>query len=785
MKYIKTITIDISKKIYETIETKSKDTARYLLFKILDNGVPLDLTSKTVRAYSSANKFNNLVVVSAKDGLCELKLTTEFLGAPGLIHVELTIYEGLETLSSMVFCINNMACLRDDAAIEATNEFSALTIALNKVEALDKNLNMASTDLEKKYTARLNGIDEQLEDNALNSIEVDASLTKLNSVVEGNLIVDRIQGRTLVNLWTPGEVVTSKPDITYPYFKTQEISLVGSKPTLNRTVTVLNPTGRRVGINMYKGDIWQREQMVNSGNTTITLTDDCYINSIIAYKTNGWEESNKNDLLKVMILDGKYTGSMPSYFKGMKSVGEDNQNKIEVLTHGKNLFDKTKVTLNKYVSDASGELADTHDANASDFIPILPNTEYIIFSPNEVKRWGAIYDVNKQYIKGVTYYNTFTTPSNARYFRCTVLKDNMDTYQLEEKQATNYEPYKEDESEISLASPLKEKDYIDKNGVHRKSEQYVINQNSTIAITGTGTNTIRFRVNNILNFYGDSTHLNIIADKFVTNLSVYYDSKDEEGVCTAGSAPHIRILKSTLGILDSDNDVQKLQKLKAWLQANPITVVYETATETIEPINESLILSSFKDGYFGLSSGAINPVVSLRFPTNIGERVTGVEESTIYLRNRYYESLKVQLQLLAKNIELETNKQNKTDSTLTTASKEVVAAINENKAAIETLKTNKEEILVKEIGENDCYIKYKDGRIYQSGVVLCDTNNEIYIKFKHPFTTKCLFANGISIWQTGCEGTGATNLVTIPSTTTLTFVNPGNKRKLMWEAFGI
>lgn len=164
MKYVKTITIDISKKIYETIETKSKDTSRYLLFKILDNGVPLDLTSKTVRAYSSANKFNDLVVVSAKDGLCELKLTTEFLGAPGLTHVELTIYEGIDTLSSMIFCINNMACLRNDAAIEATNEFSALTVALNKVEVLDKNLNMASTDLEKKYTERLNGIDAQLED---------------------------------------------------------------------------------------------------------------------------------------------------------------------------------------------------------------------------------------------------------------------------------------------------------------------------------------------------------------------------------------------------------------------------------------------------------------------------------------------------------------------------------------------------------------------------------------------------------------------------------------------
>lgn len=228
-----------------------------------------------------------------------------------------------------------------------------------------------------------------------------------------------------------------------------------------------------------------------------------------------------------------------------------------------------------------------------------------------------------------------------------------------------------------MASPLKEKDYIDKNGVHRKSEQYVINQNSTTAITGTGTNTIRFRVDNILNFYGDSTRLNIIADKFVTNLSVYYDSKDEEGVCTTGSAPHIRILKSTLGILDSDNDVQKLQKLKAWLQANPITVVYETATETIEPINESLILSAFKDGYFGINAGAINPVVSLNFPTTIGGRVDSLEESNYQLKKDYYSTLKILIKTADDCLKLELSKQNKTDNSLTTASKEIVGSINE------------------------------------------------------------------------------------------------------------
>ena len=580
MKYIKTITVDISKKIYETIETKNKDTARYLLFKLLDNGVPLDLTSKTVRAYSSADKFNDLVIVDAKSGLCELKLTTEFLGAPGLTHVELTIYEGLETLSSMVFCINNMACLRNDAAIEATNEFSALTVALNKVEVLDKNLNMASTDLEKKYTTRLTNLESQLEDNALNSIETDASLTKLNSVLDGNLIVDKIQGKTK--------------------YKKADGTIV---------------------------DVWE------SGVT-------------------------------------------------LSSVGENNQNKIEI----------SSLNADKTITD---------------------------------------------------------------------------------------------KSEILLSAPLTEYDYITKDGIHRNNITEIIDENDT-SINIQSTNAY-----NIINFYHIAKNT---VSKMICNLykvqTTGISTTTDEGYSFSGSNIYFRVKCSTINCQTSDSNATKIQKFKTWLQTqktseNPLTVMYPSTTETIDPLNSSLVLQSFKDGYFGLSAGAINPTVSLRFPTNIGERVTCVEESTIYLRNRYYESLKVQLQLLAKNIELEINKQNKTDSTLATTSKEIAGAINENKAAIDILKTDKEEILVKEIGENDCYIKYKDGRIYQSGVFLCDTNNEIYINFKHPFATKCLFANGTSIWQTGCEGTGATNLVTTPSTTTLTFVNPGNKRKLMWEAFGI
>lgn len=597
-------------------------------------------------------------------------------------------FEASEIARQNTFNTNESKRASND--IQIRNQMAELLKVTGATGTAETELLGARVDKSGKVYAnigsRFDSLDSQLEDNALNSIETDASLTKLNSVLDGNLVVDRIQGRTLVNIITKdtsNDIVIDKSVNPNGRLTNYDLAhnIISSKCTLIVNVTQVNASlGLRVTVGFTDGTtsyytITKEPKLATIDLSTIWSKD---ISSIGLYiGENDFNANQRAVYNRLMLLEGNYTQNPPSYFTGMKSVGEDNQNKIEVLTHGKNLFDKTKVTLNKYVSDASGELADTHDANASDFIPILPNTEYIIFSPNEVKRWGAIYDVNKQYIKGVTYYNTFTTPSNARYFRCTVLKDNMDTYQLEEKQATNYEPYKEDKSEISLASPLKEKDYIDKNGVHRKSEQYVINQNSTTAITGTGTNTIRFRVDNILNFYGDSTHLNIIADKFVTNLSVYYDSKDEEGVCTAGSAPHIRILKSTLGILDSDNDVQKLQKIKAWLQANPITIVYETATETIEPLNSPLVLQAFKDGYFGLSSGAINPVVSLSFPTTIGGRVDSLEESNYQLKKDYYSTLKILIKTADDCLKLELSKQNKTDNSLTTASKEIVGSINE------------------------------------------------------------------------------------------------------------
>ncbi len=83
---------------------------------------------------------------------------------PGCLKLELVIYEATDILSTTKFDIDVIASLRDDAAIESTNEFSALTLGLSKLDEWDKYFKETSGAIEEKYTERLNEINSSLEE---------------------------------------------------------------------------------------------------------------------------------------------------------------------------------------------------------------------------------------------------------------------------------------------------------------------------------------------------------------------------------------------------------------------------------------------------------------------------------------------------------------------------------------------------------------------------------------------------------------------------------------------
>jgi len=166
MKFLKKINLEINKDLYNPIQVKQGDNSRYLLFNLLDNGVPFSLENKTVRVYAvkpdTTKIFNNLTIVDAENGLAELQLTSQMLAKAGWLKLELVIYEATDILSTIKFDIDVVASLRDDVAIESTNEFSALTLGLSKLDEWDKYFKETSGAIEEKYTERLNDVEISL-----------------------------------------------------------------------------------------------------------------------------------------------------------------------------------------------------------------------------------------------------------------------------------------------------------------------------------------------------------------------------------------------------------------------------------------------------------------------------------------------------------------------------------------------------------------------------------------------------------------------------------------------
>lgn len=134
----KIIKLDINTELLETITAKQGDTkSRFILFNLYDGAIPFDLSGRTVRVYGqkkdNTTVFNDLEINDAKNGYCTLELTNQMLAVEGMYELELVIFEGDKRLSTMPFILNVIGSKYSDDAIMSTNEFTALSNALQGV----------------------------------------------------------------------------------------------------------------------------------------------------------------------------------------------------------------------------------------------------------------------------------------------------------------------------------------------------------------------------------------------------------------------------------------------------------------------------------------------------------------------------------------------------------------------------------------------------------------------------------------------------------------------------
>lgn len=170
---IQNLVLDINKKCNQLVTANVGEVnSRLLKISVIDNGVPMDLTGITVYLYAKkadgTKVFNTVKVEDAKQGIVSVEITSQVLAIEGFVKLTLLLTKDKARLASKIFTLKVDETIVDDEALESSNEFKALDLALDKVDKWNGYFEEASGKIEEKYAERLNQVDSQLEHTATN-----------------------------------------------------------------------------------------------------------------------------------------------------------------------------------------------------------------------------------------------------------------------------------------------------------------------------------------------------------------------------------------------------------------------------------------------------------------------------------------------------------------------------------------------------------------------------------------------------------------------------------------
>lgn len=316
--------------------------------------------------------------------------------------------------------------------------------------------------------------------------------------------------------------------------------------------------------------------------------------------------------------DGSYTDVLEENVT-LESFGQQ-EKKISILSRNKNLF-ATEFEMGTLIDGNIGY--ESAIFRTKDFIRVNGGTNYIFSNSNSSNSIVKVYyDENKKWINDdITRKNSFTTPSNCGYvkFRTFLADSQLDwinaSYMLEEgTQATSYQTYKEDKKDILLSAPLRENDVLyEDNGqvkVYRDVKQYTFTGDESFRILQPKhTNTLSVIVENIID--SKCTISNSMYRMCNNFFVVDTNARDIEGYNVNLNSVRFNILKSKLNTPDIDG-------FKAWLKANPTTVIYQLATPTVEIVENcvDIDLKTFNERTYVDFENSIKGTSSFKAPVN-------------------------------------------------------------------------------------------------------------------------------------------------------------------------
>ena len=196
---VRKVKLDFNKSFQSDIPSVQGDTGRSIEFQIMDGSIAKNITGETIKIFGlkpdGHRVFNNAVITDAEAGKCTVQLTQQMLCIAGTLQCTLVRYKNNQKLSSRKFNIDVAESVADDIEIESTNEYLALTEALNVTK---DNLNDA---VEAK-------VNQMLADGDLANMTIKPkSVTgdKLSDTAGDGLILTKS-----VNLFNKDSIITGK-----------------------------------------------------------------------------------------------------------------------------------------------------------------------------------------------------------------------------------------------------------------------------------------------------------------------------------------------------------------------------------------------------------------------------------------------------------------------------------------------------------------------------------------------------------------------------------------------
>ena len=317
---------------------------------------------------------------------------------------------------------------------------------------------------------------------------------------------------------------------------------------------------------------------------------------------NSPTETNKYVLDYAILLEGRHITNPPKYFQGMKSIGENQNNKINILScNGGNIISNPKYKKGYYVDYRNGNEREEITYSCTDYIKIEPNREIRVINTN----FNIVfYDSNKNYIKRTlqdfigsnTNFKTIT-PSNASYVRFSTPNEAIGTegcFYGDSIGDINTE-IRIDKKEISLNEPLRglpngTRDTIEKiNG-----EWKIVRRCGIRTVNGSekwAGNITEQTTDIVSSYFMDEQSLPysaLLSDKQASLTKNEWNNCSVEGIFKGDGGIGIAIKKSRLSEIS-------ITALKQWIKSNPFEVIFELATPIIEDISP-VTLQCWKNG---------------------------------------------------------------------------------------------------------------------------------------------------------------------------------------------